>query len=1673
MSESTFAIPKKYIVKELSKNLRSQLVDSNLKPKMIKLGQALLGTLNHWKYLEFNHTQKKQAHDLLNELGSTPFKNRDFIKLCEILYPNISLHSLQAAWERFPERMYQKSWGRRSFRAPNNLSILAWRRVEFLHELTQLPYGEQHRRDELKQYSLPLEKQLEYDWISPHIEAYAYIWAEEINSGNKTVFQLCEDIIFNKHATGKVSRNLIIALLSSHRSEAWELVEKLLLAAQRQEGLRQTVLESLDHCSLGALKHFVKVIEEQNLIRFSSIVRALGTWTGLGWESAKTSTLKKCIRLAQQFLGDDNEIQKGLKDKDNLTVYMALWAKSVVDVETTQDDLKHLLENGSIEKQCLALWFTGQVKIANFEFPLYQIALQSTNLQVLAFTMCSLPYRINSDSDKLSESDNLSFFARLDELSQSVQEKEKKFTGKVFNWLEFKYERDSFYRSMIGLLRDEQDLRINTLLDKFEDLNLAIREQLARQILGNHGYYTHQVEKERPVSANEKAFALRILPDRGEMVYSIALKTLEKTELNTDELRNITELLTRKSKTLRSGLLKLVLKQENEIIKDAIDLLIEAKNLEQRLAALELISEVDEKDEWQDDCSKWVTSYSARTRINKREQEYLDKIAAAKSNEALSPENGYGIYTPKQRKTYPLPKRNMQSTYEKRIKKNQYGFSCSHSHLKEEINKLNKLFEENKEYEYEVCYYGNSKDSVILNNTYHSKLSHQQREKLSDREIYESYPLWEVWEEWFKKSKLDALDLKLLTWQRECQTVKFKEFVTRFIYYSIDDIPNNKNNNHWNNPIIQILSSLNYAYPYPRFEEFCSGLAKHMYSEFDDNIIQFEHKREVENYRYYGNRLEESTGWQRIHDFNHALNFNSVGQLSLQAFEELLALYLWRQHTGLTENINRSVPPIELCARGVSEGLLSKDEFLAYVFHDPQNISTLTNTHHKWRRTNWLDEYKTLEPVINELRDHLLNIEVQRGDLATPTSKYANKLERIYGAERLCQLLNNLGKTTLVRGYYYYGNQENSKKEVFSRLIKICYPLESDTQEHFNTLANKIKLSEARWIEIATYAPQWQEFISSYLGWEGLDRGIWWMRAHTKTHDYREMSAEDESEIAKYSHIDIADFKEGAVDIQWFEEAYTKLGKQRWKLLYDASKYVSEANGHRRAKLYSDVLTNDLKIRAVTAKIKDKRDKDYVRLYGLVPLSKTKADADILKRYQLLQKFKKESKQFGSQRQASEGLAVSVGMDNLARNAGYSDPQRLTWAMETAEVKSVFAKENKVILEKGLTTELIIDESGMAQIICERDGKKLKAIPAKYKKDKRTIELKSDQKMLREQFRRARKGLEDSMVRGDVFTKDEVILLFEHPVISKHLEKLVFIDDKKETLGYFFKGKLINAHGNKESLIKTSKLRIAHPVDLHQHKVWRAFQKDCFTKKLKQPFKQIFRELYLPTKDELKAKQHSKRYAGHQVQPKKTLALLKSRGWRVDYEEGLQKLFRTEGFTVKLYAVADWFSPGDVEAPTLETIAFHSLKDGKYVDFKKIEPRIFSEVMRDIDLVVSVAHVGEVDPEASHSTVEMRKVILEESLKLFKLKNVKVKDSHAIIKGKLGEYSIHLGSAIVQQMPSRYLSVLAIQSQHRGRIFLPFMDDDPRTAELIAKILMFSKDDKIQDPTILQQIDPE
>lgn len=1647
---------------------------SKLKKEVAEFGLAFL-RLDDDYYSSYVSLGSEKLPFFEKHIKEGIWEDKKYYELLVFFFGADKAQYVKTAWNNLPYQMYQSGYTRRSFRAPHNKRQLLVSQVNFLRSIIDSPSI--YSYPDNSYYDLTLEEQVRYDTSITNNQNQFKVWSAAIDLGNTQLYQLMEDIIFNKDSVGKVSRGIIKALLNSNKKECWELVEKLLLSAQRQEGLRQTILEALDETSIGALEYMITVIVENKLTRFSSVVRAIDTWTGLGWESEKETTVRNIIQLAQGYFAKPETIVAGIQSKNNNEVYMALWVQGVLDVDKTVPFLHELLEKGAVEKKCLALKFAGETNDPYIEMPLYYKALEEDNLQVLAFNEHRLQALLAANSKSkyyIDNADYPNFFEKIYNLSQKITTKEKLFEGKVFSWLKVKFERDTLYSCAINLIGDSRE-KLGIILNHFEEFSLPLREQLAREILGDfycYGYYYIKENKTQNVPNDfQREFAIKILKDRGESLVASAICTLRKVTLTSAELDSLHSLYKRKNSNLKRYLTAILLQQKESKVESFVTNLIEDGDLEQRLSALDIILQLQKEKKLTTKVNNWVKAYSERPKLTDKESKFIEQLLPSNKKEQLSAENGYGFYNPKVISPYALPTVDTYSFYSKLTKNEKYGFSQPISSVKKELEKLQKLYKENANYEYEIENWNGTKETVLLGNDFYPLV--RKTEKFTDEQWFQNYPLHHVWQKWMEESGLTACDLFLLTFAQDCDKKEFNSFLQNYVFYHKDVIVNpNKKGYFWNNPIISILECLTYKYPFTERTSFLLDACSTLYSNLPKSVLNY--KYVPKKNEYYYNRVGD--GWQSENVFDVFLNaISRFDEMDEKQKVKLWNLYRWRQYSGLKENIEYSLPPLYLYCEAYHQKLITKEEVYEGILV-PENLRFITDNKNRFQHyTNCttevlLQKYDFLQPMIDTVRDTCLDIELKRGDSNTAVTKFVQSFQKIYGSNRFVELLQGLGKGSFYKGYiYYWGNEEISKQKLFSSLVKCCYPSETDTLESFVDTMKKAKFTEERLIQAAIYAPQWQKYISHYLDWNGLDEGIWWLHAHTKTASYSSVNAELESEMAKYSAVDLQDFKDGAVDKDWFLSAYKKLGKVKWELLYESAKYISDGNGHRRARLYADTLTGDLKIREVTAKVKDKRDQDYLRVYGLVPLSKANAEKDVLARYEYLQQFKKESKEFGSMKQTSEALAIRVAMENLARNAGYPDPIRLTWSMETKQVQNILSKETEVTID-GVTIGLTIDKEGKAELSTHKEGKELKAIPAKLKKEPAVIELGNHRKVMREQWTRSRKGLEEAMIRGDEFLFAEMVNLFEHPVICKHLEKLVFITNTNQ-IGFFVANTLISAQGEVLSIDENSTFRIAHCFDLHKNNVWTDFQSYCFDTKLKQPFKQIFRELYVPTPDELKEKAVSRRYAGHQVQPKQTLALLKGRGWKVDYEEGLQKVFHKEGYQVKLYAMADWFSPADIECPTLETIEFHSLKDYKNIPFEEVNPRIFSEIMRDIDLVVSVAHVGGVDPEASHSSIEMRSVLLRETLRLFKLNNVEIKENHAIITGELANYSVHLGSAIAHQMPGKYLSILPVHSQHRGRLFLPFADDDPKSAELMSKVLLLAKDTEIQDPTVLSQID--
>ena len=1527
-----------------------------------------------------------------------------------------------------------------------------------------------------------------------------YIIANEINNGNKEIIDYINEALTSGSAKN-INYETLSAVFVAENKALLEMAGKLLLAAQRQEGLRQQICETIDGGIQESFNYMFKIIYDNDLIRFSSVKRALGTWTGLispNYDNPETVG-KKELEIINKLIDNSKYADELLKSDDNVEVYLALWYKATKDIKIAIESIEKLLKTSKIHTKLLVSYnldiFQDRVyqrKIAKSVIKEYSKKDDKDFLKIVA---CYLEYLGCDYYGSNSVKNNRDIFNGIDEAKEFfeifkkvlilIDNKDIKFEPIIFPWLnKYIYKHNiAAILFMIAISYPELELR-DEIISYFKSIDPYSRNNYVKLLFS------------KPKNENEELLVVKMLGEAN--VTDTSNKIIKANNLASKYINEIEDTLRLKTADVRKNAIDLILSLGTlQILKSAKNL-VQAKSENKRLAGLDILTRVKDKQDFaKERIEKIIATIKEPT---DPEKILIDGLLDRRTIESSD------LYDVNYKFELPYEIKEVKKL-SKNIKKNKEGiyileksidakniFTKTADELYELAKKLNALIIKYDDYEYTNGYTG---EKVLLRNAFYPIVK-RENYYYSTNENLDEYPLADVWREFYKNEVKDfatLYQLYLLT-QSYGNLDKFTSVVNEVLGTSPTTIIRNISNHFktasnktYNSNIMGKIIELLYLEYKEENREYIFETSKAFIIELlnikAENLVT----KISKSYRYYDKKIEYNTIFYYNNYSIPKIGFNYLSEYyNEKTFIESLILKIAIEKKLSAYKHGENFYFLLDMANAIELKLAEKDWFLREFLSEntdyiqdnlrtmynligikkPDNNSYYNNYNSNEKiKNSWNFEKATkiLEKYGMEVVYYLVDNELKRGDSKTKYSKLITSINRIEGVDYLIRILQALGNEKLLRSDYWYGDN-TSKKEVLSHLLKVCFPSEKDDLKTFKEKIKKTNISEERLVEVAMYSSQWIELIDKFLKWKGFTSGCYYFQAHMS-----DVSKDKEGIIAKYSPISIEDFQAGAFDIDWFKDAYKQLGKEHFDILYESAKYITDGAKHSRARKFADAVLGNMKVKDVEKEISAKRNKDLVASYSLIPLAKNKIK-DALNRYKFLQNFLKESKQFGAQRRASEAKAFEVSLENLSRNMGYSDVTRLTWAMESemmAEMKKYF--EPKKVQDYSVYIE--IDDLGQSSIKYEKDEKVLKSLPTKIKTEKYIEEIKEVHKNLKEQYSRSRKMLEQSMEDRVEFYAYEIKTLSTNPVVAPLIKDLVFKVDN--ILGYYEDNKLIgfDKKSKKVTLIdnidKDVLLTIAHPFDLFNSKQWPLYQQDILGREVKQVFKQVFRELYIKTKDELKMDK-SRRYAGHQIQPSKTVALLKTRRWIVDDYEGLQKVYYKENIIAKMYAMTDWYSPAEVEAPTIEDIVFYDRKTFELMTIEDIPDLIFSEVMRDIDLVVSVAHVGDVDPEASQSTIEMRKAIIEFNAKLFKLKNITFTESHALIKGTRAEYSIHLGSGVIHQKAGATIEVLPVHSQHRGRIFLPFIDEDPKTAEIMSKVLLFAQDEKIKDIFILEQI---
>ena len=1550
-----------------------------------------------------------------------------------------------------------------------------------------------------------------------------------IDRGDEEVLSTIRDMLLSENNTKILTYDVFRAIFKARNTELVELVGKLLLAGKLQEGLRQAICETMD---CGRQEHFVYImglIEEQNLIRFSSVRRAIATTIGIGTDSERVD--KKLLALIMRVLRDPAEGDAFVHSADNVEAMVGLWSKGLHDVKDLITAMEEIIGEGRPHSVLLVSYFLHALQDGAAERSVAKrVLLGITDAELSAEDMkkiaCYLPFVVDSFyilrelDDFVEKFDPQEYFVDATEATRffdlceraraQMKQNEKEYEGCIFPWYGATLRREDLARTMVlaalcadGALTDRvapvlsvchAGQRVAPLLLK-APLS-PVQEQALIDLLRLAPETAARIIRENPTAAlpdTEVTDTLRTAPETA--------KDLMGGDFVTRHEGDIAALLRLKTANVRRTVLDLLYEQTDAQLRTTMAGLLTQRDVNKRLGALDLLLRC--KADGRIPQEELLALAQTIKKPTSDEQVLIDELArtgaAAEAEDALFdaayvPDFTIDLHDTADAAVAAGFDAATNTVHVVNTVTLEDIFPCTDEELLSIVEKLDALYTAHEDYEYKSRWIG--REETTLASGFYERADTERTTGAPDNIKY--YPLPEVWEEFYRKEIKDfrvLYQLAIAVLMVKAEDALFTEGLTRITgrdwtafpaalaakklnYFAEGYRGRQKGKN-----VIRVLHETHAEENRPFV--FAAGLLlmRRAYECYDETLYLVERKGRWSSSTYqitHHNALMQSAlhGARLYADDAEFAQSYALRLRLAERIEDVLLRTGREPEGGLTGIIEH--------AKAHLLGMEKADGFFRMILgmqaEDMDEDARRNQKKVEQNRVRVLERYRSgalpdrndpecrgaqTEDVLSFINeegqrviDSIVTAELRRGDTPALHSAAVDSIERVEGIQLFVRILQALGALKLDRGSWYAGSDE-AKASTLSHLLKVSHPHAGETAADLKAALKDAGIAQQRLVEAAMYAPQWIPLIEAYLGWRGMASGCYYFQAHMS-----DIPKERASMIAKYTPIPIEDLKEGAFDIGWFKAAYKELGKAHFESLYDAAKYISNGAKHARARKFADAVRGELKLADVEKEIAAKRNKDLVMCCGLIPLKRAR-EKDMLARYVFLQNFLKESKQFGAQRRASEEKAVEIALSNLARACGFDDVTRLVWTAETELIKAHADHFTPKEVED-VALSLSVAADGAVSLVCTKGGKPLKAVPAKLKKNAYVLELKDAEKNLKEQYRRAKKMLEEMMEDGTPLLACEIAnVMTYNPVIAPLLKPLVF--QSGTALGFYEDGVLVAPDGTRTELAEDAEVKIAHALDLYESSTWADYQKYLFEKEIRQPFKQVFRELYIKTADE-HGKESSHRYAGHQVQPAKTVALLKTRRWVIDGSEGLQRIYYKANIIARIYALADWYSPADIEAPTLEWVEFFDRKTFQRLPIDDVPDLIFSEVMRDVDLVVSVAHVGGVDPEASHSTVEMRRAIVQFNLPLFKLDNVRLEGAHAHIHGKLGDYTVHLGSGIIQQKAGAMINVLPVHSQHRGRLFLPFLDEDPKTAEILSKIILFAEDGKIKDPFILDQI---
>jgi hypothetical protein len=771
--------------------------------------------------------QDKEQQQILKLFLTMDEKAR--LQFFETMAPGLGV-AIERGWQLLDRLPFQTGFGRKPFRAPKHPDVLIRRRVDWLLSLLGIvgPY------------------QQNVAWFAawaPHVAHYmaadtlGILLAAAIGGGGgegEEVFQILCASGRNEHEIGGMGRHVTRALLTANRPDGWQFVENMLLAAQREEGLRQVILETCDEAHPQAFRRMLKLILDQNLERFSATVRAFDVWLGYQWGAPSGSVVSQTIEKMLLYLEDAAARDAAWRGKEAEQVYLALWAQAFDDAVAAVGPATELLKHSNAEHRFVAAHMLHQLGLVTSHKHLLA-ALEDADLRVA--TRALLAFHHGADS-RVKDAD---LFERLEKLLPRCPERPEKLKPAVWPWTAYEISRELVADALPQNLGKREPTR---LIPYLQQMGVSGRVAVIG-LLGNQ-------EKWNTETRNT-LFAL--VGDASRGVREAAIQFLAKCQITPEEATGMEKLLDRKTGDLRRAVLTLLSRQTDTRALDSADRLLAGPSQPQRLAGLELLRLRVEEKRCAAEARARAEQYSAAHRkLNDAERQQIEVILAEET-EAPTLANALGLISHEDRTWPPAPDSHgvqIQSAPARLLKKIFGSFQAVssiqfHSLAAQRIvAALDELF---KAHAQQVVSFKKPSGDIWKGLLSDLKYGFPKPDaKLPVDEDRERLPLAEVWENWWQTRQPELRDadgmelLRALAWFKFVYAPRHGPRATGQLFPEatkiiFGELPETERERHWE--VASLLDWLLRFYPPAGGVEFSLDAAESALSLVPKECLQF------------------------------------------------------------------------------------------------------------------------------------------------------------------------------------------------------------------------------------------------------------------------------------------------------------------------------------------------------------------------------------------------------------------------------------------------------------------------------------------------------------------------------------------------------------------------------------------------------------------------------------------------------------------------------------------------------------------------------------------------------------------------------------------------------------------------------------------------------------------